>query len=96
MTLSFGIKRIERMAIVGTGVMGSGIAQIAAQAGIQVKLFDARDGAAQTARDNLGRTLAKLAEKGKITAAEADASQAPATTAAHNRLMASPPCGESR
>lgn len=73
MTLSFGIKRIERMAIVGTGVMGSGIAQIAAQAGIQVKLFDARDGAAQAARDSLGRTLAKLAEKGKITAAEADA-----------------------
>jgi len=38
---------IQRMAIVGTGVMGSGIAQIAAQAGIQVKLFDAREGAAQ-------------------------------------------------
>ncbi|MGP5769729.1 3-hydroxyacyl-CoA dehydrogenase NAD-binding domain-containing protein, partial [Pseudomonas aeruginosa] len=73
MTLSFGI---ERMAIVGTGVMGSGIAQIAAQAGIQVKLFDARDGAAQTARENLGRTLAKLAEKGKITSAEADATLA--------------------
>ncbi|MFV3415840.1 3-hydroxyacyl-CoA dehydrogenase [Pseudomonas sp. NY15436] len=73
MTLSFGSERIQRIAIVGTGVMGSGIAQIAAQAGIQVKLFDARDGAAQAARDNLGRTLAKLAEKGKITAAEADA-----------------------
>ena len=67
---------IQRMAIVGTGVMGSGIAQIAAQAGIQVKLFDAREGAAQSARDNLGRTLGKLAEKGKITAEDADATLA--------------------
>lgn len=69
-------RTIERMAIVGTGVMGSGIGQIAAQAGIQVKLFDARDGAAQSARDNLARTLATLVEKGKTTAVEADATLA--------------------
>lgn len=66
-------RTIDRMAIVGTGVMGSGIAQIAAQAGIQVKLFDARDGAAQVARDNLERTLGKLADKGKISGADLEA-----------------------
>lgn len=40
---------IKIMGLVGTGVMGAGIAQIAAQAGVLVRLFDARDGAAQTA-----------------------------------------------
>lgn len=58
---------INTMAVVGTGVMGTGIAQIAAQAGIQVLLFDSRDGAAATARANLQQTLEKLASKGKIT-----------------------------
>lgn len=53
--------------------MGSGIAQIAAQAGIQVKLFDAREGAAQVARDNLARTLGKLADKGKLSGADVEA-----------------------
>ncbi|AVZ17478.1 MULTISPECIES: 3-hydroxyacyl-CoA dehydrogenase [Pseudomonas] len=66
-------RSIERMAIVGTGVMGTGIAQIAVQAGIQVQLFDAREGAAQAACDNLKRTFDKLVEKGKIPADEAQA-----------------------
>ena len=56
------------MGVVGTGVMGKGIAQIAAQAGLQVLLFDARPQAAQDAVDDLGRTLARLAEKGKLSA----------------------------
>jgi 3-hydroxyacyl-CoA dehydrogenase len=62
---------IERMAVVGTGIMGTGIAQIAAQAGIQVKLYDAREGGAQVAYDNLQATLDKLVGKGKICAEEA-------------------------
>ncbi|MBQ53537.1 3-hydroxyacyl-CoA dehydrogenase [Pseudomonas sp. GD03651] len=62
---------IERMGVVGTGVMGAGIAQIAIQAGIEVHLFDAREGAAQSAREGLTKTLGKLAEKGKISEQEA-------------------------
>jgi 3-hydroxybutyryl-CoA dehydrogenase len=53
--------------IVGTGAMGRGIAQIAAQAGIRVLLFDALHGAAASARETVIATLGKLAEKGKIT-----------------------------
>ena len=53
--------------IVGTGAMGRGIAQIAAQAGIHVLLFDALHGAAASARETVIGTLGKLAEKGKIT-----------------------------
>ncbi|MCK9382319.1 MAG: 3-hydroxyacyl-CoA dehydrogenase [Sulfuritalea sp.] len=54
--------------IVGTGAMGRGIAQIAAQAGIRVLLFDALHGAALSARETVVATLGKLAEKGKISA----------------------------
>ncbi|MFA6313431.1 MAG: 3-hydroxyacyl-CoA dehydrogenase [Sterolibacterium sp.] len=54
--------------IVGTGAMGRGIAQIAAQAGVHVRLYDAMPGAASSARDAVAATLAKLAEKSKITA----------------------------
>lgn len=57
--------------IVGCGVMGRGIAQIAALAGAQVCLNDSREGAAAAARDELIRTFAKLAEKGKLDAAAA-------------------------
>lgn len=63
---------INIMGLVGTGVMGAGIAQIAAQAGVRVRLFDARDGAAQAARDSLDATFAKLVGKGKLTQAAMD------------------------
>lgn len=59
--------------VVGAGVMGVGIAQVAAQAGHRVFLFDQREGAAQQARERVAEVLAKLVAKGKLTAAEADA-----------------------
>ncbi|MGM8885370.1 3-hydroxyacyl-CoA dehydrogenase [Psychrobacter sp. 1U2] len=58
---------IKSLAIIGTGVMGMGIAQIAAQAGIDVLLFDAKAGAAEEGRQSLKATLEKLAAKGKFT-----------------------------
>ncbi|ATO21149.1 3-hydroxyacyl-CoA dehydrogenase (plasmid) [Acinetobacter sp. LoGeW2-3] len=63
---------IEKMALVGTGVMGMGIAQIAAQAGLEVRLFDVQQGAAQAGLDKLKKTLEKLVAKGKITQADYD------------------------
>jgi 3-hydroxybutyryl-CoA dehydrogenase len=62
---------IQTMAIVGTGVMGVGIAQIALQAGLRVSLFDAREGAGDTARLKLSETFDKLVAKGKISTADA-------------------------
>ena len=64
------------LGIVGTGLMGRGIAQIAAQGGVNVRLHDARPEAAAEARTAVAQTLAKLAEKGKLTAAAADAAGA--------------------
>lgn len=58
---------VNTLAIIGTGIMGMGIAQIAAQAGIQVFLFDAKAGAAEQGRQSLQATLEKLAAKGKFT-----------------------------
>jgi 3-hydroxybutyryl-CoA dehydrogenase len=61
------------VAVIGAGIMGAGIAQVAALAGHTVKLFDSRDGAAAAARDKLAATLAGLAAKGKLTPAAAQA-----------------------
>jgi 3-hydroxybutyryl-CoA dehydrogenase len=53
--------------IVGTGAMGRGIAQIAAQAGAQVLLFDMASDAALKARDALQATWGKLLEKSRLS-----------------------------
>lgn len=60
-------RKINRMAVVGAGVMGAGIAQIAALAGVTVHLFDSREGAAQAARQGIVTTLEKLCVKGKLS-----------------------------
>ena len=64
------------IAVVGAGLMGRGIAQIAAQAGFEVTLFDVKPGAAVEARRAIAATLAALATKQKLT--EDDAARATA------------------
>lgn len=54
--------------VVGAGIMGAGIAQVAAQAGHPVMLFDVREGAAAQARDQLATTFDTLVAKQKLTA----------------------------
>ena len=63
----------KRAAVVGTGAMGRGIAQMAAQAGAEVWLFDAQAGAAAGARDALTKTWDTLHGKGKLDAPTRDA-----------------------
>lgn len=60
------------MGVVGAGVMGRGIAQIAAQAGIAVLIHDAKPGAAGDALDSIRSALTRLADKGKISAESAE------------------------
>lgn len=64
---------IERIAVIGAGQMGSGIAQVAAQAGMSVLLADATPELARRGHDRLGATLGKLVEKGKIRASDREA-----------------------
>lgn len=61
------------VAVIGAGAMGTGIAQLAAQAGHEVHLVDSREGAAAAAREQLAQTLEKLAAKGRVTANDAAA-----------------------
>jgi len=60
--------RFNVVAVVGAGAMGRGIAQIAAQAGSQVLLFDAQSAACQKARESIIAQWGKLAEKGRLSA----------------------------
>jgi len=62
--------------VVGAGIMGTGIAQVAAQAGHRVRLFDARPGVARQAAAQLGATLHALVARGKLTAAAVEATLA--------------------
>ncbi len=59
--------------VIGAGAMGVGIAQVAAQAGHRVRLFDTRMGAAEAARAGVEKVLAAQAAKGRIDAAQATA-----------------------
>jgi len=61
------------LGIAGAGAMGRGIAQIAAQAGIRVLLFDLAPGAAAAAQQTIAATLSGLAAKGKIATEAAEA-----------------------
>ena len=63
--------QFSNIAVVGTGAMGRGIAQIAAQAGSQVFLFDANPGAAATAKTAVQQQWSKLVAKGRLEADEA-------------------------
>jgi 3-hydroxybutyryl-CoA dehydrogenase len=61
----------KNVGIVGTGAMGRGIAQIAAQAGSTVQLMDAQAGAAGKAREAICTQWDKLVEKGRLDPAAA-------------------------
>src|SRR3546814_14774119 len=62
------MKSIKTIGVIGAGAMGRGIAQIAAQAGLDVLLFDLNAEAVHAARQSLRPVWDKLADKGKITA----------------------------
>ncbi len=64
------------VAVIGSGAMGAGIAQVVAAAGYAVKLFDTRIGAADGAIAQIGAIYARLVEKSRMGAAEAGAARA--------------------
>lgn len=59
--------------VAGAGAMGRGIAQLYAQAGLPVVLFDTRPEAVDSAISQIGETFRMLADKGRISAAQAAA-----------------------
>jgi 3-hydroxybutyryl-CoA dehydrogenase len=63
---------IETIGIVGAGQMGTGIAQVAATAGYQVKILDLEEGLLTAALAKLQANFARQVSKGKITIEERD------------------------
>lgn len=73
--------QIKTVGVIGAGTMGNGIAQVFAQAGFTVKLFDAAPGAVDRAFKTIEKSLAKFVEKGKLAADDAAPTRARLTAA---------------
>ena len=58
---------IKSVIVVGSGLMGSGIAQVCAQSGISVMLYDTSAGALETAKQKIAWSVDKFIKKGKLT-----------------------------
>jgi 3-hydroxybutyryl-CoA dehydrogenase len=64
---------IKRVGVLGCGLMGSGIAQVAAAAGYETKVRDVAPAVLDKAKAGIQKSLAKLVEKGKLTAEAGEA-----------------------
>ncbi|MDF6018772.1 3-hydroxyacyl-CoA dehydrogenase family protein [Streptomyces sp. JH34] len=70
----------RKLAVIGAGLMGSGIAQVSAQAGWDVVLRDVTDEALARGRGGIEASYGKFVAKGKLEAADAEAALARITT----------------
>lgn len=61
---------IAQAGVIGTGTMGQGIAQVLAQAGVEVRLHDQNPEAVARAIDSIGRALAQQVARGRTTEAD--------------------------
>jgi 3-hydroxybutyryl-CoA dehydrogenase len=64
---------VKRLGVVGSGIMGSGIAEVAAKAGIEVVLRSRSQSTADAMVAGLEKSLAKQVDRGKLEAADRDA-----------------------
>lgn len=62
----------EKIAVIGAGTMGSGIAQIGVEAGFQVYLVDTEQSFVDRGIGNIHKFIGKKEEKGKLTRAQCD------------------------
>ena len=67
------MREIGTLGVVGAGTMGAGIAQVAAEAGLETLLFDPVDGATERARERVAGFLGRKVEKGQSSADDAAA-----------------------
>jgi 3-hydroxybutyryl-CoA dehydrogenase len=65
-----------KVSVIGAGTMGNGIAQVFAQSGHDVTLRDLSEEILRRARGTIEKSLARLVEKGKLTASDRDAALA--------------------
>jgi len=63
---------IAKVVIIGSGLMGTGIAQVAGQAGYKVAIVDVAADILERSKQTINKQLTKLIEKGKLTSEEAE------------------------
>ena len=61
---------IERLGVVGGGLMGSGIAEVAARCGLETMIREPTDDLLQSARQRIERSMASAVRRGKLSEAE--------------------------
>jgi 3-hydroxybutyryl-CoA dehydrogenase len=66
-------QRIEKVGVLGAGLMGHGLAQVAAQSGYEVVLREVDEATLQKGIGKIEKQLARAVEKGKSTQEDADA-----------------------
>jgi len=71
---------IKKIAVMGAGTMGNGIAQVCATSGYTTTLIDISTAALDRAKDTISASVEKLHSKGKLTDAQRDAAKAIPTT----------------
>ncbi|MBS1195310.1 MAG: 3-hydroxybutyryl-CoA dehydrogenase [Actinobacteria bacterium] len=64
---------VERVGVLGAGLMGSGIAEVCARAGLDVAVVEVNDDLAAAGRRRVEASLTRAASRGKLTEAERDA-----------------------
>jgi len=67
---------VARVGVLGAGIMGSGIAQVAAQAGLEVNMRDVNDTYVENGMNAIKVSMGRMVKKEKITQADADATMA--------------------
>ena len=89
--MTYSLNTSTAIAVIGAGSMGAGIAQLAAQSGHAVRLFDAQAGAADNGLKRIAADLDGAVTRGKMDAAERDAVLARLSVAAGVEALAG--CG---
>ena len=72
---------MQRVVVVGGGIMGNGIAQVVAHSGLDVTLVDISEAALEKARSRISRSLERSVKAGKLAQDEASATLARLSTA---------------
>ena len=79
---------IKKVGVLGAGLMGAGIAQVAAVAGYEVIIVEVSDALAQKGISGIDKSLAKFVEKGSLTAEQQGAAMARLTSTTQHEALA--------